>query len=109
MQCKRVNGARVHSYFGQLFDLVGVEVELLQGLLKVEDLFGDLLQAAVWVVQRGDGLLLSPQAAAWHQPHKQTPLAAHPHDSSGTREEKENKISISSTLIIQGNEHWDTW
>lgn len=108
MQCKRVNGAGVHSYFGQLFDLVGVEVELLQGLLKVEDLFGDLLQAAVRVVQRGDGLLLSPQAAAWHQPHKQTPLAAHPHDSSGTREEKENKISISSTLIIQGNEHWDT-
>lgn len=47
MQCKCVNGARVHSYFGQLFDLVGVEVELLQGLLKVEDLFGDLLQAAV--------------------------------------------------------------
>lgn len=56
-------------YFGQLLYLVGVEVELLQGLLEAEDLLGHVLQTAVGVVQRGDGLLLAPQAPARHQPH----------------------------------------
>uniref|UniRef100_A0A8C5FE58 Uncharacterized protein n=1 Tax=Gadus morhua TaxID=8049 RepID=A0A8C5FE58_GADMO len=52
------------SHFGQLLDLVGIEVELLQALLEAEDLLGHRLQAAVGVVQRGDGLLLASQASS---------------------------------------------
>lgn len=65
------------SHFGQLLDLVGIEVEFEQGLLEAEDLLGDSLQAAVGVVQRCHCLLLAPQAAAWHQANKQAPLG-HP-------------------------------
>lgn len=64
-------------YFGQLLDLVGIEVELEQGLLKAKDLLRNRLQAAVGVVQRRDRLLLSPQAAARYQTNKQAPLG-HP-------------------------------
>lgn len=60
----------LYSYFGQLRNLVGIKVELLQGLLKAEDLFRDLFQAAVRVIQGSDGLLLAPQATARHQPHE---------------------------------------
>lgn len=63
------------TYFGQLLDLVGIEIELLQGLLEAEDLLGYVFQAAVGVVQRGDRLLLATQAPTWHQPHQQAPLA----------------------------------
>lgn len=65
------------AHLGQLLNLIGVQIKLLQGLLKAEDLLGHLFQAAVGVVQRGDGLLLTPQAAAWHQPPEQAPLARH--------------------------------
>lgn len=64
-------------YFRQLLDLVGIEVEFLQGLLEAKDLLRNGLQAAVGVVQRRHRLLLAPQAAARHQPNKQTPLG-HP-------------------------------
>lgn len=87
------------SYFGQLLNLVGVEVELLEGFLKAEDLFRDLLQAAVRVIQRSDGLLFAPQAAARHQPHEQAALTAHPRDSSGTEGERENMIILWALII----------
>lgn len=64
-------------YFRQLLDLVGIEVEFLQGLLEVKDLLRNRLQAAVGVVQRCYDLLLAPQAAAWYQTNKQAPLG-HP-------------------------------
>lgn len=64
-------------YFRQLLDLVGIEVEFLQGLLKAKDLLRNSLQAAVGVVQRCYRLLLTPQAAARHQANKQAPLG-HP-------------------------------
>lgn len=64
-------------YFRQLLDLVGIEVEFLQGLLKAKDLLRNSLQAAVGVVQRCYRLLLTPQAAARHQTNKQAPLG-HP-------------------------------
>lgn len=71
-------------HLGELLDLVGIQVELLQGFLEAEDLFGNLLQAAVAVVQRGDRLLLTTQTPARHQPHQQTALRAHPHTHTHT-------------------------
>lgn len=65
------------SYFRQFLDLVGIEVELLQRLLKAKDLLRNSLQAAVGVVQRCNYLLLAPQAPAWHQANKEAPLG-HP-------------------------------
>lgn len=69
-------------YFRQLLDLVGIEVEFLEGLFKAEDLLRNRLQAAVGVVQRRDRLLLTPQTAARHQTHKQAPLG-HPQALGG--------------------------
>lgn len=73
-------------YFRQLLDLVGIEVEFLQGLLKAKDLLRNSLQAAVGVVQRCYRLLLTPQAAARHQTNKQAPLG---HPQALERENRE--------------------
>lgn len=73
-------------YFRQLLDLVGIEVEFLQGLLKAKDLLRNSLQAAVGVVQRCYRLLLASQAAAGHQTNKQAPLG---HPQALERENRE--------------------
>lgn len=65
------------AHLGQLLNLVGVQVELLQRALEAEDLLGHLLQAAVGVVQHGDDLLLASEAAAGHQPADDLPLGRH--------------------------------
>lgn len=90
------------SYFGQLLDLVGVQVELLQGLLQAEDLLGHSLQAAVGVVQRRHCLLLPPQAAARHQTHKQVPLARHPQALQREGEESQVSRQLSELLVHLG-------
>lgn len=71
------SGKKTVRYLGQLLNLVGVEVELLQSSLEAEDLLGDLLQAAVRVVQHRDHLLLAAEASARHQPPDQLPLGGH--------------------------------
>lgn len=78
----------VLPYFRQLLDLIGIEVEFLQGLLEAKDLLRNSLQAAVGVVQRRYRLLLTPQAAARHQPNKQAPLG-HP---QALEEEKQRYV-----------------
>lgn len=90
----------IRTHLGQLIDLVGVQVELLQGLLQAEDLLGHSLQAAVGVVQRRHCLLLPPQAAARHQTHKQVPLARHP--QALQREESQVSRQLSELLVHLG-------
>lgn len=83
-------------YFRQFLDLVGIEVEFLQGLLKAKDLLRNSLQAAVGVVQRCYCLLLTPQAAAWHQTNKQAPLG-HPQSLEGENRDMEGEKRIKSS------------
>lgn len=71
------SGMETVRYLGQLLNLVGIEVELLQSSLEAEDLLGHLLQAAVRVVQHRDHLLLTAEASARHQPPDQLPLGGH--------------------------------
>lgn len=95
--CTFCTSVSVH-YFGQFLDLVGIEVEFLQGLLKAKDLLRNRLQAAVGVVQRCYHLLLTPQAAARHQTNKQAPLG---HPQSSLERYNREILSVNTVCLVQ--------
>lgn len=91
---------QTQPYLGKFLNLVGIQVELLQGSLKTEDLLGHLLKAAVGIVQHWDHLLLTTETTTRHQPANQLPLSGHFQTLNCERERKKREGIFESSLKV---------